>query len=75
MSEYVPDPEVKQSLVQVYEEVMWLAARPDTIPSSARAWCTHIASNRLRRHVRRFTGLVSARDALDDEFVALVVDC
>jgi hypothetical protein len=46
-------------LTAVYEEVMWLARRPNTSPSAARAWYTHIASVRLRRHLRIFSGLVS----------------
>jgi len=48
-------------LTAVYEEVMWLARRPNTSPSSARAWYTHIASFRLRRYLRRFSGQVSRR--------------
>jgi len=48
-------------LTAVYEEVMWLARRPDTSPSAARAWYTHIASFRLRRYLRRFSGQVSRR--------------
>lgn len=60
------DPSTKQSLVQVYEEIMWLAERPHTTPSSVRAWYTHIASNRLRKHIRRFTGMVSEKAAYED---------
>jgi hypothetical protein len=48
-------------LATVYEEVMWLARRPNTSPSAARAWYTHIASFRLRRYLRRFSGQVSRR--------------
>jgi hypothetical protein len=48
-------------LAAVYEEVMWLARRPGTSPTAARAWYTHIASIQLRRDVRRFSGKVSQR--------------
>ena len=47
------------ALTQVYEEIMWLAKRPNTSPSAARAWYTHIDSLRLHPRLRRFTGLVS----------------
>ena len=55
-------------LTAVYEEVMWLARRPNTSPSAARAWYTHIASVRLRRHLRIFSGQVSQR-ALEPDAV------
>lgn len=50
---------VHANLVSIYEEVMWLAKRPNTTPSSARAWYTHVAVQPLRRHIRRFTGKIS----------------
>jgi hypothetical protein len=50
---------IKASLESVYEEIMWLARRPNTSPSAARAWYTHIAAERLKKHVRIFTGMVS----------------
>lgn len=55
-------------LTSIYEEVMWLARRPDTSPSAARAWYTHVASVRLRRHLRIFSGKVSQR-AIEPEAV------
>jgi hypothetical protein len=48
-------------LTAVYQEVMWLARRPNTSASAARAWYTHVASARLRRHLRLFSGQVSQR--------------
>lgn len=50
---------IESELTAVYEEIMWLAKRPNVTPSSARAWYTHIVSTRLRKSVRRFTGNVS----------------
>ncbi len=59
------------ALVSVYEEVMWLARRTNTSPSAARAWYTHIASNRLRRHLRIFSGLVSEKAIQPDAVLRL----
>lgn len=50
---------VNADLSSIYEEIMWLAKRPNTTASAARAWYTHITSERLKRNVRRFTGKVS----------------
>lgn len=58
-------PAVHANLASIYEEVMWLAERPSTTPSAARAWYTHVAVQPLRRHVRRFTGKVSRAAATD----------
>lgn len=58
-------PAVLESLRSIYEEVMWLAERPNTTPSAARAWYTHVAAVRLRCDIRRFTGSVS-EEARDD---------
>jgi hypothetical protein len=59
-------PAVRANLASIYEEVMWLAERPNTTPSAARAWYTHVAVHRLRRDVRRFTGKVSHEAATDE---------
>lgn len=64
------NPAVHANLAAIYEEVMWLAGRPNTTPSAARAWYTHIAVQSLRRHIRRFTGKVSHL-AVNDEDAAL----
>jgi hypothetical protein len=66
-------PAVHKNLTSIYEEVMWLAERPNTTPSAARAWYTHVAAVRLRRHIRRFTGKVSQK-AKDDEGAALCLE-
>ena len=50
---------------------MWLARRSNTTPSEARAWYTHITSNRLRRHLRVFTGQVSQQALLPDAVLRL----
>lgn len=55
-----------ERLVSVYEEVMWLARRPHTAPSAARAWYTHVAAVKLSRHVRMFSGKVSRAAAAND---------
>lgn len=57
-------PEAQDILVQIYEEVMWLARRPNVTPGNARAWYTHVWSQKLRRQVRYFSGRVS-RAAID----------
>jgi len=56
---------IHENLASIYEEIMWLAERPNTTPSAARAWYTHIAVNPLRRHIRRFTGKVSLSTVKD----------
>jgi len=61
---------IHENLASIYEEVMWLAERPNTTPSAARAWYTHIASNPLRLHIRRFTGKVS-QSAVTDKSTSL----
>ena len=58
-------------LTAVYEEIMWLARRPNTTASAARAWYTHIASMRLRRHLRIFSGQVSRRSLEPDAVLRL----
>lgn len=63
------DPSIKASLSSIYEEIMWLAARPNTSPSAARAWYTHVAAARLSRHIRRFSGQVSSAAATDPDAV------
>lgn len=55
---------VENELAAVYVEIMWLARRTNVRPSVARAWYTHARSEKLKRHVRRFTGQVS-RAALE----------
>jgi len=57
------NPQIERQLVAAYKQVMWLARQPDIRPSAARAWYTHVAAGRLARHIRMFTGKVSARAA------------
>lgn len=59
------DPAVRQELLLLHEEVMWLAARPNVTPSMARAWYTHVVAARLSRRVRMFSGKVSRAAASD----------
>lgn len=59
------DASARESLSSIYAEVMWLAARPNTSPSAARAWYTHVAAGRLSRHIRQFSGKVSEIAAAD----------
>ena len=53
-------PQLHASLVSIYEEIMWLARRPNVTPGRARAWYTHIMAEAVKRQIRRFTGEVSA---------------
>lgn len=66
-----PPFDAQATLAAIYEEVMWLARRPNTTPSEARAWYTHITSGRLRRHLRIFTGQVSQQALLPDAVLRL----
>lgn len=50
---------------------MWLAARPNVTPSVARSWYTHATAERLKRHVRMFTGRVSKRASEFEEELRL----
>ncbi len=56
---------LRAELAAVYEEVMWLASRPNVTPSMARAWYTHVVAGRLSRRIRQFSGKVS-REAIAD---------
>lgn len=53
------DPELRKELFAIYEEIMWLAKRPNVTASCARSWYTHVTSERIKRRLRRFTGKVS----------------
>jgi len=54
---------IRTELAALYEEVIWLAARPNVTPSMARAWYTHVVAGRLSRRIRHFSGKVS-REAI-----------
>jgi hypothetical protein len=57
--------EVETRLREVYEEMMWLGARPNVTPQRARAWYTGVVSEALKTKVRMFTGMVSEKALLD----------
>jgi len=63
--------DIREDLARVYEEIMWLSARPNVTPSVARSWYTHATSERLKKHVRRFTGFASQRSVESDEDLRL----
>jgi len=68
MSDNIPE-NVRANLRSIYEEVMWLAQRPNVKPACARAWYTHIAHLGVRCDIRRFTGKVSRAAAFDESAV------
>jgi hypothetical protein len=57
--------EVNTRLREVYEEMMWLAQRPNVTPQRARAWYTGVVSEALKTKVRVFTGMVSEKALFD----------
>ena len=59
------DPIIRNKLVALHEEIMWLAARPNVTPSMARAWYTHVVAGKFKRHIRLFSGKVS-QEAISD---------
>lgn len=63
------DNQAKDDLISIYEEMMWLARRPNTSPTAARAWYTHVVGGRLIRRIRLFTGKVSSNAARDETAV------
>jgi hypothetical protein len=63
MSGLTSDPALHAALGSIYEEVMWLAKRPNVTPGRARAWYTHIMAESVKRRVRRFSGYVSVKAA------------
>jgi hypothetical protein len=52
------DPTLLAALVSIYEEIMWLATRPNVTASRARAWYTHVMAESVKLRVRHFSGLV-----------------
>ena len=57
--------EITEQLGMLYEEIMWLRSRPNVTSSLARSWYTHACSERFKRYIRRFSGLVSEAAASD----------
>lgn len=64
------EPVLRAELMAIYEEVLWLARRQNVTAGNARAWYTHIMSERVKRRLRRFTGKVS-RSAAESESATL----
>ena len=58
--------DLSAELIAIYEEIMWLSRRPNVTASCARAWYTHIMSERIKRRMRQFTGKVSRSAAESD---------
>lgn len=53
------NPDLQAALRSIYEEIMWLAIRPNVTPSRARAWYTHVMAESVKLRVRHFSGFVS----------------
>lgn len=66
-SQHDLDPQLSSALKSIYEEVMWLSARPNVTPGRARAWYTHIMAEAVKRKLRRFTGKVSEMAATQND--------
>lgn len=54
-------PAVEARLISTYEELMWLANRPNVTPRQARAWYSQVLAIPMAPKVRRFTGMVSCQ--------------
>jgi len=65
------DSDIDNELSAVYEEIMWLACRPNVTPSVARSWYTHATVERLKKRVRMFTGRISKRASCFEEVLRL----
>lgn len=48
---------------------MWLAKRPRTSPTAARAWYTHVVAGRHIRRIRYFSGKVSSSASKNDSAI------
>lgn len=62
----VLNPALRRDLLAIYEEMMWLAKRPNVSAASARSWFTHVMAEKVKRRLRRFTGNVSESAAKDE---------
>lgn len=56
-------PADKATLLSIYEEMRWLAARPGVTVGQARAWYASIRAEPLKRRIRQFSGMVSEKAA------------
>jgi hypothetical protein len=65
------DPAVRAVLTATYQEMMWLAARPNVSAAAARTWYSHVRAAKVVRTLRRFSGMVSRKAAESDPRAAL----
>lgn len=56
-------PADEATLLSIYEEIRWLAARPSVTVGMARAWYASIRAEPLKRRIRQFSGMVSEKAA------------
>jgi hypothetical protein len=52
-------PALREQLATIYKQIMWLSQQPGTSAGNARAWYTHIMAEKVKRRIRRFSGMVS----------------
>ena len=55
------DDSVRKELAECYEEVMYLAGRPNVTPQRARAWYSEVRCRQFKTRIRMFTGMVSEK--------------
>jgi hypothetical protein len=67
-------PADKATLLSIYEEMRWLAARPGVTVGQARAWYASIRAEPLKRRIRQFSGMVSERAAGAPGGVPLILE-
>lgn len=61
-------PDVTARLASTYEELMWLANRPNVTARQARAWYWQVPAIPMAPKVRRFTGMADkARDLTKEQ--------
>lgn len=58
---------VRNRLVGIYEDMIWLSRREHVTPARARAWYTAVMSESMKTKVRMFTGRVSRAAVEADE--------
>jgi hypothetical protein len=56
-----------EKLRAIYEEMMWLANRPNVSASRARSWYTHVMAEAVKNEIRFFTGMVSSKAVTDKQ--------
>lgn len=68
------DPHLRETLSHIYQDVMYLAARPNVSSGQARGWYTHIMSRNVLKQIRRFTGRVSVAAVNSEPRASLVLE-